>query len=130
MKNTYSIVYEFVEGRGKHQDNEAVVTFKDITIDELKHNLDNRKGDLNMNTVIRIVQEPTVPLEDIRSFVIEQISKMNHDSLVWLVSEHPTLASCFRVDVSSDREVITRIMPYNPADSSAVYDHSTCWENS
>jgi tryptophanase len=128
MKNTYSIIYEFTEGRGKHKDNEAVVTFRDLTIDELKQNLTNRKGDLNMNTVIRIVQEPTVPLEDVRSFVIEQISNMSQGSLVSLVLAYPTLASCFRVDLSSDRGVITRIMPYDPADNSAVYDHRTGWE--
>jgi hypothetical protein len=129
MKNTYSIVSEFIVGNGRQPDNEAVVTFTDITIDELKDNLSNRKGDLNMNTVIRIVQEPTVQIEDIKQFVIEQISKMSNDHLVWLVSERPTLAGCFRVNVSSDRGAITRIMPYDPADNSLVYDHTTGWEN-
>jgi hypothetical protein len=128
MKNTYSIVYEFTEGRGKERNNEAVVTFTDLTIDELKENLTNRKGDLNMNTVIRIVQEPTIPVEDIRSFVIEQISKMNPYSLISLVLEYPALASCFRVDVSYDREVITRIMPHNPDENSLVYNYKTGWE--
>jgi hypothetical protein len=129
MKNTYSIVSEFIVGNGKQPDNEAVVTFTDITIDELKDNLSNRKGDLNMDTVIRIVQEPTVQIECIKQFVIEQISKMSNDHLVWLVSEHPNLAGCFRVNVSSDRGVITRIMPYDPVDNSLVYDHRTGWEN-
>jgi hypothetical protein len=130
MKNTYSIVYEFTEGKGKQQGNEAVVTFSDITINELKHNLTNRKGDLNMNTLIRIVQEPTIPVEDVRSFVIEQISKMDHVSLIRLVSDNPSLASCFRVGVSSDHKAITRIIPYNSADNPIVYDHRTGWENS
>jgi hypothetical protein len=105
-----------------------VVTFRDLTLDELKQNLTSRKGDLNMNTVIRIVQEPTISAEDIRAFVIEQISKMNHISLVHLVAEYPTLASCFRVDVSDDRKTITRIMPYNSDENSLVYDHETGWE--
>jgi hypothetical protein len=128
MKNTYSIIYEFTEGRGKHKDNEAVVTFRDLTLDELKQNLSSRKGDLNMNTVIRIVQEPTISAEDIRAFVIEQISKMNHISLIHLVTEYPTLASCFRVDVSDDRKTITRIMPHNSDENSLEYDHRTGWE--
>jgi hypothetical protein len=130
MKNTYSIIYEFTEGKGKHQDNEAVVTFSDVTIDELKHNLSNRKGDLNMNTLIRIVQEPTVPIEDIKAFVIEQISKMDNVSLASLVVSNPSLVSCFRVEVPSNYEIVTRIMPYNPADNSVVYDYRTGWENS
>jgi hypothetical protein len=128
MKNTYSIIYEFTEGRGKHKDNEAVVTFRDLTPDELKQNLTNRKGDLNMNTVIRIVQEPTISTENIRAFVIEKISKMNHLSLIHLISEYPTLASCFRVDVSDDRKKITRVMPHNPDENTLVYDHRTGWE--
>jgi hypothetical protein len=130
MKKTYSIVYEFTEGRGKERDNEAVVTFTDLTLDELKQNLTTRKGDLNMNTVIRIVQEPTMHVEDFRSFIIEQISKMNPYYLIEVASKYPTLASCFRVDVSDDREKITRIMPYNPDENSSVYDHRTGWENS
>jgi hypothetical protein len=129
MKNTYSIVYEFTEGKGKHQDNEAIVTFSDVTIDELKHNLTTRKGDLNMNTLIRIVQEPTVQIEDIKAFVIEQISKMDNVSLASLVVNNPSLVSCFRVEVSSDYKVVTRIMPHNLDENSLVYDYRTGWEN-
>jgi hypothetical protein len=43
---------------------------------------------------------------------------------------YPTLASCFRVDLSSDRGVITRVMPYNPDENTLAYDHRTGWENS
>jgi hypothetical protein len=128
MKNTYSIIYEFTEGRGKERNNEAVVTFTDLTIDELKENLTNRKGDLNMNTVIRIVQEPTMRVEDFKSFIIEEISKMNPYFLIEIASKYPTLANCFRVDLSADCSSVTRVMPQNPDENTLVFDYRTGWK--